>query len=260
MTPGSIEDICFQAEAAVIPALDTEMSKGGCEGAHKIYAACVDFCQKADLPYSSIRVLVNAWGTAPRRRRRSHVLVPATELSFDGQRWQAKIANHIEDATPFPWGSGTLSLDSRPAKMLRAVKTPGANVWTVRVVHWQDVDPSGRHSDMIVFDPWEKLRSRSDLRVLLTDSPNRLSLSVYFRTNETTVATDVVELYGGADDQRNPFYILQPDSSLALRDSELERSIFARFVGEGWASIDVMERLLDGSVLRRSVDAGRPTL
>ncbi len=240
-----LEELCHQVEFGPEKPADLHwMPKNGCAAAHEMYAACVNFCAKADLPVSSIRISIGAWGAAPRRKRHRFpiVLEPTTVVSFDGKEWQAKIVDRFFDKTQQAWGIGELCLDERPAKMLYPRKTRGVDAWTVRVAFWQDRNMNeGSPALLEVWNPWATLPKPEGQRVKLF-APDRRRVSCAVTVEE---GNGTVLLYGNEAQKR-------PYGSLGLGERYecgygtkfSMHALYASFRGEGEAVLSLREEVI----------------
>lgn len=192
-------DYLFELCQAVRPVTTHPMPGEACEAAQLLYAACVDFCMKADIPCSAIRVCLFSWGVAP-----GLFTEPASTLSFDGVAWRASLTERTKDHSVYmATGYGELQFDSEPDALIRSTKKQDHHA--VRVITWM------RGKEPLRYDPWavEKLPEgaavplvpycgwRERLSLSLQEGGSRAPVSIH------NAAHPIVILYPGQTVQFN---------------------------------------------------------
>jgi hypothetical protein len=253
MLPGSIEDICRLAQATYASVFHP-MPPEACNMAQRLYAVCVDFCQKADLPLSSIRVTLYAWGGLPHKpakRRTEH----ATELHFDGRGWSAQVVPHQRRLNPIASGWGDLYLETRPAKLFRTTKTRNEEVYRIRVVTWRAAELPYEEESFGVFDPWLQPLTSPTQRPLvrLTDEEGgtRDLIRITFLPNGAN-DDDTVEIFMGTDESTGWSALLTPGEDIVFTDTGLV--LYGRFPHRGRSATVLVDEEYKGSIMSTHVD------
>ena len=193
ITPSSPEDLCQAAvDAHGMPVL-YGLHADEIAAAHELYALSVEFCGKAGLPLSSIRVECASWGSRPWRPTKGKKYKTKTldkyphavALGFDGARWIARVERRVPPPSPShvtsplfkdvegkapvwfggpAWAMTFLVLDDKPDKLVRAKKEK--DVYRVSVAQWYAArdntkkDSRNKNNEQIgiatFFDPWNE--------------------------------------------------------------------------------------------------------
>ena len=240
MQPDSFSEMLDHAEGGRIDL--HRMPPEGRKAAHEIYAACVNFCQRADLPYSAIRVSIFAWGDpAPKKQHKGL----ATTLHFRQGTWWAALEPRTQVTSPYASGFGELWLDHRPAKMLRASKRRGQDQYLVRVATWLGGQGIGE-GKLGLFDPWTKTVSqeRGPKTLVLPANTVRASLSIRRIVTPSDTLAGPVELYLG-DGNTGWFAKLDKEESIQIDNLAFVGPISACLVGGKEATLFITEQTFD---------------
>jgi len=231
------------------------MPSSGMQAAPKLYAACVDFCQKAELPFSSIRVSVFAWGDRAHHKNRTGL---STALRFVKGTWWAELVPRTSGANVnYATGVGELWLDSRPDKKLRAVKRKNEEIYRVQVATWRgqrDGVPGDARETFGTFDPWaDEVANQSGKRVVISPvNPARTAITITRLVEMSEVLAGPVELY--LDEGSTGWFAkISEGDVLSINRFDFIGTISAQLTGRGEATLSVVENSARNGEERRSV-------
>jgi len=249
-----LEQLCREAEAKVALLISPSyhsMPAAACDVAQRMYATCVDLCQHADLPLSSIRISLSAWGKKPnvKDRKTEH----ATELRFDGSKWAAVVAPHQRRYTPYAEGWGDLCLEERPAKRFEAVKLRGQDRYGFRVVQWHATTDYGADTFEIL-DPWGS-PPPPPMRIYEWKPPRDTVEVAFLPAFNEVPSQGEVDIYRNDDTPtRTPdgafaHIRLRPGDQIVIRAPACPRTLSAQFLSrQGEATLLVTETYLGSTV------------
>jgi len=153
--PQELMDLCLAVELADKgePLEKHPMTPAVAALAPSLYAEAVNFCAKADLPTTAIRVEMASHGSV--RKLWKTIANDATALRWDGREWVA--TREIRNGSRGFYGKCWLELDSRPAKMFLAKKRRKQEVYVVEIDSLWEVEGEAASEPIhISFNPWAK--------------------------------------------------------------------------------------------------------